>query len=127
MSNPRLSSSARVALFLLTRTRKRDGYSYLSSTRLAEMLGIESATVSLLARELSDANLVRRESCGRGKGNGRRWLLLAGALAALYTPQPAQADTRALFAEQSKLHFTGNKRRRRNGASAEQTAPLIAS
>lgn len=87
MADPKLSFSARVALFLLNRSRKADGYSYLTSAELGQMLGVGPQFVSVIARELTDAQLVRREPAPRGTGR-RRWMIL-GFVAAMASQKAA--------------------------------------
>jgi DNA-binding Lrp family transcriptional regulator len=120
MGNARLSSSARLAYWWL-RATSRDGYSYETNRELGERIGIAEDAVSLIARELAEAKLVRREAAGRGAGVCKRWAIL-GATIAFLTSAPAPSDARSAHNQASEFHRslikTQKRRRRRVTAAA---------
>jgi hypothetical protein len=114
MARKEISSSAKVAYFFVRSSRKSDGFSYITNTELAEFLGVRMQHISEITRELSEANLVRRESAGKGKGRGKRWALLALSLAVL-TGAPRTSDAQPIPSSPSAVSQTvvSETRRRR--------------
>lgn len=115
MGNARLSSSARLAYWWI-RATARGGYSYETSTALAGRIGVTPQQVSGIARELAEANLIRRERAGRGAGVLKRWALLGATLAA-FGSLPAPSDASPIQAHAcAQNRFIIKTQKRRKGA-----------
>jgi DNA-binding transcriptional ArsR family regulator len=132
ITNKKLSSSARLALLWLRATAK-NGCSYETNSSIGEALGLASASVSELGRELSDAGLVRREGAGKGSGMAgrKRWILMPTiALALLGMPHPADShlgsSTASTAFPETTVFGKGGRRRKRRPSTPVTAGPIAA-